>query len=127
MPFRIEVLVKKQAGSQETEWRAMRPTGDQPYEWPTRNEAQRQLEMCYPIEYRLRGGLRVMEVPKPPMDTLAACLIIDGTTEASQEQIIEAYQHLINTDIVWQLQGIFGRTAANLIEQGACEGKVPWA
>jgi len=36
------------------------------------------------------------------------------------DEIIEAWQHLIDTGLAWQLQGWFGRTAAYLIEEGHC-------
>lgn len=38
----------------------------------------------------------------------------------SEEEIIEAWQTLIDTGLAWTLQGWFGRTAASLIEQGIC-------
>jgi hypothetical protein len=39
---------------------------------------------------------------------------------ASEEEQISAWQYLIDTGLRWQLQGWFGRTASNLIEQGVC-------
>ena len=45
--------------------------------------------------------------------------IAEGFIEAeSEEQVIEAWQHLIDTGLAWQLQGWFGRTANDLIEKG---------
>ena len=53
------------------------------------------------------------------MNTFDAVGIAEGFIEAdSQEQVIEAWQHLIDTGLAWKLQGWFGRTAAALIEQG---------
>ena len=47
--------------------------------------------------------------------------IAEGFIEAeSDEQVIEAWQHLIDTKLAWSLQGWFGRTADALIEQGIC-------
>ena len=40
---------------------------------------------------------------------------------ASEEDQIEAWQYLINTGLAWTLQGWFGRTAMDLIENGICE------
>lgn len=40
--------------------------------------------------------------------------------ELSTEAIIEGFQKLIDSGIVWQLQGNYGRTAARLIEAGRC-------
>ena len=56
------------------------------------------------------------------MTNYEAVAIAEGFEEAtSQDQIIEAWQHLINTGLAWQLQGWFGRTAAALIEDGICQ------
>ena len=47
--------------------------------------------------------------------------IAEGFVDAdSEEQVIEAWQHLIDTGLAWTLQGWFGRTAQALIEQGVC-------
>lgn len=55
------------------------------------------------------------------MDSYTATGIAEGWIEAdSEEQVIDAWQTLINSGLAWQLQGWFGRTAANLIEQGVC-------
>jgi hypothetical protein len=55
------------------------------------------------------------------MDSFNAVGIAEGFIEAeSEEQVIEAWQHLIDTGLCWQLQGFFGRTAAALIERGIC-------
>lgn len=53
------------------------------------------------------------------MDTYTAVGLAEGFIEPeSQEQVISAWQHLVDTGIVWQLQGWFGRTAHDLIENG---------
>lgn len=55
------------------------------------------------------------------MDTFKAVDIIEGAySDLDDHEEIEAWQHLIDTGIVWQLQGHFGRTARDLIEQGVC-------
>lgn len=55
------------------------------------------------------------------MDNFTAIGIAEGFIEAeSEEQVIEAWQHLIDTGMAWQLQGWFGRTAHKLIEEGYC-------
>ena len=36
----------------------------------------------------------------------------------SEEQIIDAWQHLHDTGLAYKLQGWFGRTAQNLLKQG---------
>lgn len=54
--------------------------------------------------------------------TYDACAIIEGFAdhEPDQDEVIEAFQFLIDTGIVWQLQGFYGRSAHNLIQQGIC-------
>lgn len=53
-------------------------------------------------------------------DLDAIMLIEDAEGENDEDEIIEAWQHLINTGTVWSLQGFYGRTAANLISEGIC-------
>jgi len=55
------------------------------------------------------------------MDNYTAVGIAEGFIDAeSQDQYIEAWQHLIDTGMAWTLQGWFGRTAMRLIEDGHC-------
>lgn len=42
----------------------------------------------------------------------------DGALE--DDQIVEGFQHLINSGTVWHLQGHYGRMAEALIEAGYC-------
>ena len=56
------------------------------------------------------------------MDNYTAVAIAEGFQEAeSEEQYLEAWQHLVNTGLAWRLQGWFGRTATSLIAQGYIE------
>lgn len=41
--------------------------------------------------------------------------------ELDEDQIAEGFQHLIDDGIVWQLQGSYGRMAADLINAGICK------
>ena len=43
--------------------------------------------------------------------------------ELSEGEIIEGFQHLIDSGIVWKLQGSYGRLAHNLIYEGLCHEK----
>ena len=52
------------------------------------------------------------------MSVIKAAQIPEGVVEATEDQWVEAWQFLVNTGIAWQLQGWFGRTAAELIESG---------
>ncbi len=51
-----------------------------------------------------------------------ACAIIEGFDgeQHCEEDVIDAFQFLINSGVVWKLQGFYGRNAAALLEQGLC-------
>ncbi len=40
--------------------------------------------------------------------------------EMTQEETVELFQAMINTGMVWQLQGTYQRTANDLIQAGLC-------
>lgn len=46
------------------------------------------------------------------------------TGEASEQEVIELFQELINSGMAWSLQGHYGRMASHLIEQGVCNEAV---
>ena len=54
------------------------------------------------------------------MDYLTAILICEGSQDATEDEVVAAWQHLIDTGLVWQLQGFYGRMARELIEHGVC-------
>jgi hypothetical protein len=55
------------------------------------------------------------------MDSYTATGIAEGFIDCeSEEQLIEAWQTLIDTGLVWKLQGWFGRQARALIDAGIC-------
>jgi hypothetical protein len=55
------------------------------------------------------------------MDNYTAVGLAEGFIEADdEEQVLAAWQHLIDTGLAWRLQGSFGRMANHLIEQGLC-------
>lgn len=56
---------------------------------------------------------------KEAMSNYRAVALAEGFEEAdSEEEIIEAWQHLVDTGLAWQLQGWFGRQAQNMIDNG---------
>jgi hypothetical protein len=58
-----------------------------------------------------------------PFDQLGA--MIDWEHGAlSDEGIIELFQNLLDTGLVWQLQGCYGRQARALLEAGLISPKV---
>ena len=62
-----------------------------------------------------------LELPFPEqMTTMRAIDIIDGFEYGDAQETIAAYQYLIDTGIVWDLQGRYGRQADHLIEVGLC-------
>lgn len=54
--------------------------------------------------------------------TYDACAAIEGFDGESHDEdtIISAFQFLIDTGVVWQLQGFYGRGARALINSGQC-------
>lgn len=56
------------------------------------------------------------------MTSYDACAAIEGFDgqEHTEDEIIEAFQFLIDCGDAWTLQGFYGRTTASLIEQGLC-------
>lgn len=47
-------------------------------------------------------------------------LIEDWEGTVAHEMVIEAWQYLIDSGHVWQLQGWYGRQAKLMIERGVC-------
>jgi len=54
------------------------------------------------------------------LNSYRAVALAEGFEEGSQDEVIQAWQFLIDSGLAWQLQGFFGRTASQLIEQGIC-------
>jgi len=52
-----------------------------------------------------------------------ACSVIEGFDGEphDEEEIIEAFQYLIDTGVVWNLQGWYGSVAHSLIGHGFCK------
>lgn len=52
------------------------------------------------------------------LDILTAIDIVEGVDDASPEHQLQAWQQMVNSGLVWKLQGWYQRTAAQLISQG---------
>lgn len=50
-----------------------------------------------------------------------AVALAEGTEEGTEEQVLEAWQYLVDTGLVWSLQGAFGRQAHALMKAGLIE------
>lgn len=48
--------------------------------------------------------------------------LVEGWIQGEEDEVIEAWQYLVDTGHVWILQGHFGRQAVALIEQGVIKG-----
>lgn len=44
--------------------------------------------------------------------------LAEGFVEGTEEEVLEAWQYLVDTGLAWSLQGWFGRTASDLIDAG---------
>jgi len=53
------------------------------------------------------------------MDLVSSIMAFEDG-EMSEEEIISFFQELIDSGLVWQLQGFYGRLATQLISQGLC-------
>ena len=54
------------------------------------------------------------------MTSFEAITLIEDTPEVTEAQYLDAFQCLIDSGVVWQLQGWYGRTARQLIDSGYC-------
>ena len=68
---------------------------------------------------------------RQPIDVSAVSAAHKEATKArrkvagTDDKRMQAWQHLIDTGLAWQLQGGFGRTAMSLIESGICSPPKP--
>lgn len=52
------------------------------------------------------------------VDDYRAVALAEGFEQGTEAEVVAAWQHLVDTGLVWQLQGWFGRRATELLEQG---------
>ena len=65
------------------------------------------------------GSVEVTEVGPVPFDLMGFILAFEQG-DVSDEELIEGFQHMIDSGVVWQLQGFYGRQALALIASGDC-------
>lgn len=56
------------------------------------------------------------------MNDYRATMLAEGAETGTEEEVLAAWQHLVNTGLAWKLQGTFGRRAEALIREGKIEG-----
>ena len=57
------------------------------------------------------------------MNNYEAVGLAEGFIEGTEKEVINAWQHLVDTGLAWNLQGQFGRTAQMLINDGIIKEK----
>lgn len=56
---------------------------------------------------------------KKQMDAYRACGLVEGfEAPDAEEEVIEAWQYLVDTGLAWSLPGRIGRFAADMIAEG---------
>ena len=60
---------------------------------------------------------------KPKPFDLVGFIIAYESGNASEEYLLQGFQHLIDTGRAWTLQGCYGRMAQRLIDAGHCHAK----
>ena len=67
--------------------------------------------------FTLNGCVQEGEFSKPQFDVVGA--IMEFESEGlPEEELVELFQHLVDTGLVWHLQGTYGRIAADMIDAG---------
>lgn len=58
------------------------------------------------------------------VDNIQAIGMAEGWIEVkTKEEYLAAWQHLIDTELAWSLQGWFGRQAQHYIDEGLCRSR----
>lgn len=57
-------------------------------------------------------------------DKLVEYIIAFESGELEEDQVIDLFQHLVDSKLAWSLQGSYGRIAANLLELGIIKESV---
>ena len=55
------------------------------------------------------------------MKDLTQQIIMYESGELTEQQTVQLFQHLIDSGLIWSLQGHYGRTAEVLIADGFCQ------
>lgn len=58
------------------------------------------------------------EADPEPFDTVDFISRFEAGELADTDELVDGFQHLVDTGVAWQLQGVYGRTAQALIDEG---------
>jgi hypothetical protein len=81
---------------------------------PQVNDAREQIERRLVKEPLASPWAR----PAPAMTDYRAVALAEGFEDGTEEERIEAWQHLHTTGLAYRLQGCFGRMAQDMLAQG---------
>jgi hypothetical protein len=59
------------------------------------------------------------------MDDLDFIMAVEMGAPLTEEEVVAGMQRLIDSGLVWNLQGFWGRVAKSMIEEGECHAKRP--
>ena len=69
-----------------------------------------------------KADAQAAAIADKPFDTVSFLMAYeDGGLD--EDAIVEGFQHLIDSGLVWSLQGSYGRAAVALIDMGLCHPK----
>ena len=69
--------------------------------------------------HRTRGMVEAEQAKEKPFDTVGFIMDFEGG-DLEQDEIIKGFQQLIDTGLVWKLQGNLQRKACMLLALGVC-------
>jgi hypothetical protein len=75
--------------------------------------------LCDKQAAEIAGNVEVIEAAPAPFDLMGFILAFEQGA-VSEEELIDGFQHMIDSGVVWQLQGFYGRQALALIASGDC-------
>jgi hypothetical protein len=57
-------------------------------------------------------------MPTPSFTNVVDAIMAFEAGELDRDEVVELFQHLVDTGLAWELQGSYGRTARDLIYAG---------
>ena len=57
------------------------------------------------------------------MDNYRAVALAEGFEDGTEEEVLAAWQYLVDNGLAWSLQGWFGRMAAALLQAGKIKAR----